>query len=285
MILYKKATDIRSFLSKKSVLGQTIGFVPTMGALHMGHLELINHSKINNNITVCSIFVNPTQFNDPSDFEKYPVTLDNDLFLLEKAGCDLVFLPSVAEMYPQGTHLSHSYELGDLETILEGKYRPGHFQGVCQVVNRLLDIIQPDTLFLGQKDYQQTLVIKKLITQLPYPITTHIVPTYRDDSGLALSSRNLRLTDQQKIAAAGLFESLQYLKKNLLPGNLSPILSEAKNRLADAGFSAVDYISIANKETLEDIQDWDNKTPLIALGAAFMGEIRLIDNLILYPKA
>lgn len=283
MILFKKATDIRQFLSKKSGSGQTIGFVPTMGALHAGHLELINHSKLNNNITAGSIFVNPTQFNDPKDFEKYPATLDKDLYLLEKAGCDLVFLPSVSEMYPGGTQNTHSYPLGELETKLEGKYRPGHFQGVCQVVHRLLDIIQPDTLYLGQKDYQQTLVIQKLVTRLPYPITIRIVPTFRDASGLALSSRNLRLTDSQKMAAAGLYRSLQYLKENLVPGDLSKLLTQAKTLLTDAGFSDIDYLSVTHQESLEDVRVWDGQTALIALGAAFMGEVRLIDNLILYP--
>ncbi|MDE3253606.1 MAG: pantoate--beta-alanine ligase, partial [Bacteroidota bacterium] len=238
MILYKKATEIRQILSEKSVSGQTIGFVPTMGALHEGHLELIKHSKLNNNITISSIFVNPTQFNDPKDFEKYPVTLDQDLYLLEKAGCDLVFLPSVSEIYPLGTQLTHSYELGYLETTLEGKYRPGHFQGVCQVVHRLLDIVQPDTLYLGQKDYQQSLVIEKLITQLPYPIRIHVVPTFRDASGLALSSRNLRLTEPQKMAATGLYRSLVFLKENLAPGDLQPLLTRAKTLITEAGFSA-----------------------------------------------
>lgn len=283
MILYKKATDIRKILSEKSDSGQTIGFVPTMGALHAGHLDLIHHSKLNNNITVCSIFVNPTQFNDPKDFEKYPVTLDNDLYLLEKAGCDLVFLPSVAEIYPSGTQNPHKYDLGTLETLLEGKYRPGHFQGVCQVVHRLLDIIQPDTLFLGQKDYQQTRVIRKMLTQLPYSVRIHIVPTFRDASGLALSSRNLRLSDAQKKAATGLYHSLRYLKENLEPGDLTPLLTRAKNMVTVSGFASIDYLSVASMETLEEIPVWDGQTPLIALGAAFMGEVRLIDNLILYP--
>ncbi len=283
MILYKNASDISRYLSEKSASGQNIGFVPTMGALHDGHLGLIRHSKLTTHITVCSIFVNPTQFNDPGDFAKYPSTLDNDLYLLEKAGCDLVFLPPVTEIYPDGTTLPASYRLGYLETILEGRYRPGHFQGVCQVIDRLLGIIRPGTLFLGQKDYQQCMVIKKLISLKQYPVSTQIVPTFREDSGLALSSRNLRLSPEQKKAAAGLYRSLQFLKAKVLAGPLRSLLREAEKIVTDAGFSAIDYISLANRDTLEEIGEWDGQIPLVALGAAFMGDVRLIDNLILHP--
>ena len=153
MILYKHASDLAEYLQRKKRAGQLIGFVPTMGALHPGHLSLVNHSIQKNNITVASIFINPTQFNDPADYDKYPITLENDLFLLEKTGCDLVFLPAVAEIYPEGiTGHSRIYELGRLGSLLEGEFRPGHFQGVCQVVDRLLAIVHPDSLFLGQKD-------------------------------------------------------------------------------------------------------------------------------------
>jgi len=155
MILFKKSAELSSFLLKKKEKGLRIGFAPTMGALHPGHISLINNSKKGADITVSSIFVNPTQFNDPKDFEKYPVTLDTDLDAMEKAGCDIVLLPAVAEIYPNGMKNLPHYELGYLETVLEGRYRPGHFQGVCQVVHRLLEMVQPHFLYLGQKDYQQ----------------------------------------------------------------------------------------------------------------------------------
>src|SRR6478609_10764771 len=221
MILYKTVNQLTEWLQNSS---ETIGFVPTMGALHAGHLGLLEASKQQSGITVCSIFVNPTQFNDPQDFAKYPVTLEKDLLLLEKAGCDVVFLPSVAEMYPGGLAPDKHFELGYLETILEGKYRPGHFQGVCQVVNRLLEIVRPTTLFLGQKDYQQCMVIKKLIELAGFDTTLNIVPTIRENSGLALSSRNLRLSKKDKETAAVIYRSLQFLRQNIQPGDLSDYL-------------------------------------------------------------
>jgi pantoate--beta-alanine ligase len=159
MILYRRAADIHAHLQSIQNEGKKIGFAPTMGALHPGHISLLELSKTKTDITVASIFVNPTQFNDPQDYAKYPVTTDNDLLLLEQAGCDFVFLPDVAEIYPQGTGVQQHYPIGALETLLEGKYRPGHFQGVCQVVHRLLDIIHPDHLYMGRKDYQQCMVV------------------------------------------------------------------------------------------------------------------------------
>jgi pantoate--beta-alanine ligase len=215
MILFKTIADLTVYLDNKRNTPCSIGFVPTMGALHAGHLSLVEHSKKNTNVTVCSIFINPTQFNDPNDFAKYPVTLEQDLLLLEKAGCDIVFLPAVTEMYPAGTTATRHFELGHLETILEGKYRPGHFQGVCQVVHRLLEIVQPTALFLGRKDYQQCMVIKKLIGLAEWNISLDIIPTLREASGLALSSRNLRLPEDNRRSASVIYRSRLYIKKTL----------------------------------------------------------------------
>jgi pantoate--beta-alanine ligase len=161
MILFKRAAELAAYLETKAREGLLPCFIPTMGALHQGHLSLIKAAKAMNGITVCSIFVNPTQFNDPGDFHKYPVTIEKDIYLLEKQGADLLFLPGIAEIYPDGTDHLERYDLGYLETILEGKYRPGHFQGVCQVMRRLLAIVRPAHLFMGQKDYQQCMVLKK----------------------------------------------------------------------------------------------------------------------------
>src|SRR6186713_3613916 len=161
MILFKRAGDLAAWLAQQRKGGKTIGFVPTLGALHAGHISLIDISKRSAGVTVCSIFVNPTQFNDPNDFQKYPVTLEKDIYLLETAGTDVLFLPELSEVYPNGTKDLEHYDLGRLETIFEGKYRPGHFQGVCQVMRRLLDFVVPDDLFMGQKDYQQCMVVRR----------------------------------------------------------------------------------------------------------------------------
>ena len=202
--------------------GKKYGFVPTMGALHAGHISLINDSKKASDLTVCSIFVNPTQFNDPKDFEKYPITIEKDIAMLEAAGCDILFLPEVAEMYPGGTSTSIHYELGYLETILEGHYRPGHFQGVCMIVHRLLDIVKPDNLYIGQKDYQQSMVIKKLIelTGMKELVDLNISPTLREAGGLAMSSRNMRLTEQERVKATAIYKTLHLIKEQLKTGEL-----------------------------------------------------------------
>src|SRR3984957_11141081 len=159
MIIFKRSGDLFGWLKNETARGRSIGFVPTMGALHAGHISLVTISKKETDITICSIFVNPTQFNDPKDYQKYPVTLEKDIALLEAAGTDALFLPEVVDNYAGGTGRLETYELGNLERILEGKYRPGHFQGVCQVMRRLLDLVRPDHLFMGRKDYQQCMVV------------------------------------------------------------------------------------------------------------------------------
>jgi pantoate--beta-alanine ligase len=277
MILFKTAADLARYLADKSKKDKTIGFVPTMGALHKGHLSLIDYSKKNTGITVCSIFVNPTQFNDPNDFAKYPVTLEKDLLLLENAGCDVVFIPSVEEIYPAGMHQNH-FNIGYLENILEGKYRPGHFQGVCQVVHRLLEIVKPTILFLGRKDYQQCMVIKKMITISGWGIELFIVPIIREDAGLAMSSRNSRLSEKDRQSATAIYRSLQYLARVLQPGNHDKHINAAISMLTAAGFEKIDYVTIAHADTLENISVWD----VIGLVAAFISGVRLIDNIQLH---
>ena len=281
MILFINPIDLAAYLAQKEQKGLTIGFVPTMGALHLGHISLIKESKKTTDITVCSIFVNPTQFNDPNDFANYPLTLENDLFLLESNGTDIVFLPSLKNIYPIGIELTRKFNLGYLETILEGKYRPNHFQGVCQVVHRLLMIVKPTTLFLGQKDFQQYIVIKKLIILEAWDIQINLMPTLREPSGLALSSRNLRLSEMDKIAATTLNQSLELLKNKLHPGSLDRILENATEMINSGGFDKIDYLAICNAQTLENITHWDGKTALIGLVAAYISGIRLIDNRIL----
>jgi len=280
MILFKKAADITAYLLQQKKQGISIGFVPTMGALHRGHLSLLNASRSNNALTVCSIFVNPTQFNDIKDFNNYPNTIESDIELLEKAGCDVLFLPSVSEMYPNGTENPMHYELGYLETVLEGKYRPGHFQGVCLVVHRLLTIIPADELYIGQKDYQQCMVIKKLVDLKNISCRINICPTLREPDGLAMSSRNMRLSAEGRKQALKISETLSFIKKNIKAGNLEPLKQQAIKDLTNAGFK-VDYVEIANAADLSILNDWDGDTNTVALAAAFIGDVRLIDNMLL----
>lgn len=279
MILIKKAADLDSVLLKIKNEGNTVGFVPTMGALHQGHISLISNSIAANRVTVCSIFINPTQFNDAKDFDKYPVTIEKDLDLLEKCGCDIVFMPSVVEMYPDGLKNLPFYELGYLETVLEGKYRPGHFQGVCQVVHRLLRLVQPHHLYLGQKDYQQCMVIKKLIELTGLNIQLTICPTLRENDGLAMSSRNMRLNPTDRLKAVRLSETLVYINNNIKKGYIEDLLERAHQYLTAEGFR-VDYISIAAAEDLELLNLWDGHKKIVALVAAYLNEVRLIDNML-----
>ncbi len=284
MILFKKANDISNYLRIKSQSGATIGFVPTMGALHQGHLSLLQISKKANSLTVASIFVNPTQFNDKGDFDRYPVTLEKDILALETEGCEILFLPSITEIYPNGTEATRHFQLGRMENLLEGHFRPGHFQGVCQVMHRLLEIIQPHTLVLGQKDYQQCMVIRKLIEQNGWNISLTIAPTLREISGLAMSSRNTLLPISELSNAAEIFQMLQFLKNTIQPGETESLVAKAKARLLQSGFSKVDYVSIADAISLEPVSLWDGRLPVVALVAAFLNGIRLIDNLTLKGK-
>lgn len=282
MILFKKTGDLHKWLDGQRKKRKKIGFVPTMGALHKGHISLIERSSKSNQVTVCSIFVNPTQFNDPKDYEKYPVTIEKDIELLENAGCDVLFLPSVTEMYPEGLDLTMHYDLGYLETILEGKFRPGHFQGVCVVVHKLLEKVLPDNLYLGQKDYQQCMVITKLVDLigLKNEITINICPTLREPDGLAMSSRNIRLKEDERKKAVAIFQSLLFIRDNLKKGDLSVLKHEANSLLTKNGFKT-DYIEIAGANDLSLVNEWDGKIKLVAVAAAFLNEVRLIDNMLL----
>jgi len=277
MIIFKKRIDISNYIVNHKKTSGKIGFIPTMGALHKGHISLIEASKKTDTLTICSIFVNPTQFNNKADFEKYPVTIEKDIDLLEKAGCNVLFLPSVEEIYPADSSTTLPYELGFIETVLDGKYRPGHFQGVCNVVQRLLDIVQPNTIYLGQKDYQQCMVIKKLTELIQSPTQIIICPTLRESDGLAMSSRNMRLTSVERIKAVKISEVLLFIKQEIKPGNLQDLKQRCINYLTNEGYN-VDYVEIADATNLTLLQNWDGKTKLVALVAAFLNEVRLIDN-------
>lgn len=277
MIIFKKKIDISNYIVNYKKTSGKIGFIPTMGALHKGHISLIEASKKTDTLTICSIFVNPTQFNNTADFEKYPVTIEKDIDMLEKAGCNVLFLPSVEEIYPVDSSTTLPYELGFIEKVLDGKYRPGHFQGVCNVVQRLLDIVQPNTIYLGQKDYQQCMVIKKLTELIQSPTQIIICPTLRESDGLAMSSRNMRLTSVERMKAVKISEVLLFIKQEIKPGNLQDLKQRCINYLTNEGYN-VDYVEIADATNLTLLQNWDGKTKLVALVAAFLNEVRLIDN-------
>ncbi len=278
MIIFKHTVDLQNYLQKPVITKPVTGFVPTMGALHKGHIALLEKSKQIANRTVCSIFINPTQFNNAKDFEKYPVTVEQDIYLLEKAGCDVLFLPAVNEIYPDNNFTKEVFDLGYLENILEGKYRPGHFQGVCQVVKRLLKIVDPEYLIAGQKDYQQCMVLQKLLQIIHSKTTLVICPTTREEDGLAMSSRNLRLNKDERLQAPLIYKVLSFLTEQIKPGDVKFLKEEATNMLTKNNFK-VDYVEVANADTLCAIEEWNGEEPVIFLVAAYINDIRLIDNL------
>jgi pantoate--beta-alanine ligase len=276
MILFKEAGTLSEYLNQQRQEGKSIGFVPTMGALHPGHLSLIKKSKNDADLTVCSIFVNPTQFNNADDFQKYPITVEKDIEQLTTTGCDVLFLPSVNEIYPPSYHARH-YELGTLETVLEGHFRPGHFQGVCQVVDRLLEIVNPSFLYLGQKDYQQCQVVQQLLQQTGRTsITLVIAPTIREKDGLAMSSRNLRLSEEQRAKAPAIYEALRIAQEKFHTVPVAQIQQDASEQLTTKGFR-VDYFEIVDATTLLPLNG--DAQPAVAVVAAYLDDIRLIDNL------
>lgn len=279
MIIFKTIAPLREFLERNRQHRQSIGFVPTMGALHEGHISLIRQSRSENALTVCSIFVNPTQFNNPDDFAKYPKTVERDIDLLEAAGCDILFLPEPATIYPPG-YVPQHYDLGYIESLWEGAHRPGHFQGVCQVVDRLLDITRPTHLYLGRKDYQQCMVIARLIEIRQLPVILRIADTVREPDGLAMSSRNMRLHASDRKTATTIYQVLLHLQEHLRPGSTTALIKDGRSMLDANGF-IVDYVAIADTRSLEPIAEWNGKQPLVALIAAHLHQVRLIDNMIL----
>ncbi len=279
MILLKTAADLLQWRNNERVRGRKVGFVPTMGALHQGHIHLIQTALGNGDSAVCSIFVNPAQFNDISDFEKYPVSTESDIAALEKAGCTLLFLPAVSEIYPADWVKQH-YPLGSLESTGEGEFRPGHFQGVCQVMDRLLSIVRPDQLYMGQKDFQQCLVVQALIAFRGFTVQFHAVPTVREPDGLAMSSRNRRLGPEQRPQAAAIAATLTWVKNTVSPGPVDGITTEGMRRLEKAGLRP-EYLSISRASDGGPVDSWDGREKIVVLAAAFLGDVRLIDNMLI----
>ncbi len=283
MYLFKRSADLKKHLDLVRKSNKSIGFVPTMGALHAGHLSLIQAARQKNEVVVCSIFVNPTQFNDPKDFEKYPITIEEDIKKLNNVSTDILFLPSVEEMYPEGLKSDLHYDFGNLETILEGKFRPGHFQGVGRIVHKLLDIVQPDQLFMGQKDLQQCLIIRRLLEVTHSPVKLVVCPTEREKDGLAMSSRNTRLSPAARKKAVGIYQALLHIRDNFGKGlHFMEGAHEAFDELKKQGFEPeyVDILRLENGNLVPLDQPPGNATVVVAI-AAWLDGVRLIDNMIL----
>lgn len=280
MILFKTIKDIENQINKLKKEGVSIGFVPTMGALHLGHISLIKEAKKTCQQVVCSIFVNPTQFNDKADFEKYPITIDRDIELLVEAGCDMLFLPSVKEMYPDGLTNKTPVDFGFLAQTLEGEFRPGHFDGMAQVVERLLRIVKPHKLYMGRKDYQQQLIVKELIRKRRLHIELVPCNTVREKDGLAMSSRNVRLDKKARTASVTISKTLTEVKKRIKAGaDIAQTRQWAYAQLtAGKGFNT-EYFEIRNAETLKPVVK--KQEPKVALVATKIGGVRLIDNMLL----
>lgn len=267
-----RISDIR----KKNV---SIGFVPTMGALHEGHISLIMESVENNDYTICSIFVNPTQFNNKEDLHKYPRTKEKDIKMLKEAGTDILFYPDVKEIYPSNFDNSFELDLEGIDKLWEGEFRPGHFKGVVQVVKRLLEIVEPDNLYMGQKDFQQFTIINMMLRKINSRVKLIIVPTMREDDGLAMSSRNMRLNPEFRKKSVVLFKALHFAKENLYTMPVNMIESDAVKMIQDADLQP-EYFKLVNADDLVAIDKIKDKK-IVALVAAWAGDVRLIDNMIL----
>ena len=277
MRVFKDKLALSAFLSDKS----KVGFVPTMGALHNGHVSLIKLSVNQCQVTVCSIFVNPAQFNVKNDLLNYPRTTEKDLALLEEAGCDVVFIPEVEEIYPPNLSMQN-YDFGAIEKVMEGEHRPGHFNGMANVVQRLFDIVKPNLAFFGEKDFQQLCVVKQLVKLLDLPIT--IVPgaIVREDDGLAMSSRNMLLTSLERTQASGIYNTLLQIKNRSNTSNPQELLEFAVENLKKYPLIKPEYIQFAYADNLENLTVLDKSRSVMLFIAVKLGKVRLIDNMLIY---
>lgn len=279
MKIIDSIVELRHYLDSKRENGMSIGLVATMGALHEGHAALVRKSVSTCNLTVSSIFVNPTQFNNSQDLLKYPNRIEEDCELLASVGCDVVFIPSVEEMYSNGKE-TLGISFGKIETVLEGAFRPGHFSGVGVIVSKLLNIVQPNFAFFGQKDLQQLAVIKKLVNDLNIRSQIVSIPTIRDKSGLAMSSRNLRLSEKETELAANIYRVIDLARKNILEGqSILTVLTSAKTAFENIDGLELEYLEVVNSDTMESLDSLSKDQNVSICVAAYIGDVRLIDNL------
>lgn len=280
MEIFTSISETKAYLGERVKIGKSIGFVPTMGALHHGHISLLQQANLENDVVVCSIFVNPIQFNKKEDLEKYPRTFDDDVSKLKEVQCDVLFAPSVDEMYPEP--VLERFDFGHLDKVMEGIHRPGHFNGVAIVVKKLFEIIAPNKTYFGLKDYQQLKIIQTMVEKLQMNIEVIPCPTLREKDGLAMSSRNVRLSKKERSIAPVIFRVLTGLKDKI--SMMSPL--EAQNwgvsQISKFDEMSVEYLSIVGADDLLEISKWDDKKSVVACTAVNLGKVRLIDNIIIF---
>lgn len=277
MKIVSKIQDLKGYLAQERLNNRRIGFVPTMGALHAGHLSLVKRCVDENDICVVSVFVNPTQFNDKKDLETYPRTLEKDCELLQTAGCDYVFAPSVEEMYPEPD--TRVFDFGKVMQVMEGARRPGHFNGVAQVVSKLFYIVEPDNAYFGEKDFQQIAVIRAMVKQLGMSVKINDCPILREADGLAMSSRNTRLTPELRQKAPLIARTLKE-STNFAPAKgVQEVIDYVVNTINQEPDMEVEYFEIVDGNTLESIKDWKDTDYPVGCITVYCGEVRLIDNI------
>ena len=269
--------ELQAEISAQKNAGKRVGLVPTMGALHAGHASLVERSVAENDVTVVSIFVNPTQFNDKNDLVKYPRTLEADCQLLQSVGASIAFAPSVEEVYPEPDTRSFSY--APLDTVMEGAFRPGHFNGVCQIVSKLFDMVQPHRAYFGEKDFQQLAIIREMVRQMQYPLEIIGCPIVREADGLAMSSRNTRLSADERTTALNisrtLFESQEFAKSH----TLAETKAFVEESIAATDGHRLEYYEVVDDRTLQTVREWDEAEGIVGCITVFCGEVRLIDNI------
>lgn len=279
--VFEHIDSLQKHLNKEKGSGKTIGFVPTMGALHEGHLSLIQASQKDNDLTVCSIFVNPTQFNDPNDLRNYPRNFESDLELLKSKSCDVIFLPSVDEVYPESLP-KQTFDFGPLESVMEGAHRPGHFNGVATVVKRLFDIVQPHHAYFGLKDFQQLAIIHKMTKDLELPIEIVPCKIIREEHGLAMSSRNELLGKKERKQAGIIYNTLKHVKNKAGFESIAEIKEHVNKVFGKQNNCKLEYFEIVDLYTLKPMNSWAESMHVIACIAVYFGNVRLIDNIILF---
>ncbi len=275
---FSSIAQTKAWIQQQRQAGKSIGFVPTMGALHDGHLELMRCAQKENDLLVVSIFVNPIQFNNPDDLKKYPRTLDEDKKKLEAVGCDLLFAPDAKEMYPEGEPEKH-YDFGQLDKVMEGAFRPGHFNGVAIVVKKLFDIVQPHRAYFGEKDFQQLTIIKKLVEMEKIPVEIVPCPIVREPDGLAMSSRNRLLTPEERKEAPFIYQTLREAKLRRQHICANPLRQMIINRFEGNEHFKLEYFDIVDDRTLQPVKAWNDKVGTVACVAVWLGNVRLIDNI------
>ena len=268
--------DLQVALSAQRAQGKTVGLVPTMGALHAGHASLVKRSVAENDVTVVSIFVNPTQFNDKNDLKKYPHTLEADCRLLQECGAAFAFAPSVEEIYPEPD--TRRFSFPPLDTVMEGKYRPGHFNGVCQVVSKLFDIVKPDCAYFGEKDFQQLAIVREMVRQMKFPLQVVGCPIVREADGLALSSRNSLLTTEQRKQAPAIYATLKASGEYARHHDIGETRRFVEDAIAAAPGLRLEYFDIVDARTMQTVDNWADTPCPVGCITVFCGDVRLIDN-------